>query len=110
MEENLIGLIDGIQRKFNLDVREMARVKDEAIENLMKSYAEEHAKYKIGDFVGNATGIIKVDRVFTHVYGRKFVIIYEGLRYYKRNGVMKKRKKEEVMDYLEGYVKKHRQS
>ena len=55
---------------------------------LIMVYVQEHAKFKIGDFIGNVTGCIKVERISYEWQKRwsLFEIMYSGKRYKKVKG------------------------
>jgi hypothetical protein len=56
---------------------------------LIMEYVQKHAKFKVGDFIGNVTGCIKVDRI-SYEWEKRwslFEITYFGKRYRKVKGV-----------------------
>jgi hypothetical protein len=55
---------------------------------LRVQYVNEHAKFKVGDFIGNVTGTIKVERVSYEWTKRwsQFDIVYYGKRYRRIKG------------------------
>jgi len=57
--------------------------------DLRMQYVNEHAKFKVGDFIGNVTGCIKVDKVSYEWTKRwsQFDIVYYGKRYRKIKGI-----------------------
>jgi hypothetical protein len=55
-----------------------------AIENLKAEYLEMNAKFKIGDFVGNVTGTIKVEKMKCEIFRGSPIIVYTGDRYWKK--------------------------
>lgn len=61
----------------------------EKIKNLKDRYKDANAKFKVGDFVGNVTGIIKVDKV-SAIGGTKRPpsIVYKGKAYKRRGGLL----------------------
>ncbi|RPI84577.1 MAG: hypothetical protein EHM34_03360 [Nitrosopumilales archaeon] len=59
------------------------------IHMLRQEYVQEHAKFKVGDFIGNVTGIIKVERIGYECYGKDDELLdikYFGTRYRKSHG------------------------
>jgi hypothetical protein len=56
---------------------------------LRMQYAQEHAKFKIGDFIGNVTGTIKVEKIGFEWSKRfsSFDIVYSGKRYRRIKGI-----------------------
>jgi hypothetical protein len=63
---------------------EYKKAKHEAI----MQYVQEHAKFKVGDFIGNVTGCIKVEKI-SYEWNKRWtwlVITYSGKRYKKVRG------------------------
>lgn len=55
---------------------------------VVMAYVQEHAKFKIGDFVGNITGCIKVEKI-DYEWNKRwslFEIMYSGKKYKKVKG------------------------
>lgn len=55
---------------------------------LIMEYVREHAKFKIGDIIGNVTGCIKIERI-SYEWDKRwsiFEIMYSGKRYKKVKG------------------------
>ena len=65
-------------------------------------YVLDNAKFKVGDFIGNVTGIIKVDRIGYDMVMGEPQIIYYGKRYKKRNFKLIRTKDKEE-SYLREY-------
>jgi len=58
---------------------------EEDLDALNRQYVQENAEFKVGDFIYNVTGIIKVEQI--HHEGDDFpVVVYYGKRYKKRYG------------------------
>lgn len=57
------------------DIEQEAAMRKRTVYN---SYVREHAKYKVGDIVSDATDTIKIERISYSVEWRKFVIYYYG--------------------------------
>jgi hypothetical protein len=56
---------------------------------LIMKYVQEHAKFKVGDFIGNITGCIKVETI-SYEWEKRwslFEITYSGKKYKKVKGV-----------------------
>jgi hypothetical protein len=60
----------------------------EKIDNLNKEYIKDNAKFKIGDFIYNVTGIIKVEYIGLGISGNKPCIEYSGYKYRKEKGIL----------------------
>jgi hypothetical protein len=63
----------------------------EAKHMLRMQYVKEHAMFKIGDFIGNVTGTIRVEEI-GYEYNKRFqtfIITYKGKRYWRTNGELK---------------------
>jgi hypothetical protein len=59
-----------------------------AKDEVRMQYVKEHAKFKMGDFIGNVTGTIRVERIGYEWSKRfsSFDIIYYGKRYRRIHG------------------------
>lgn len=62
---------------------------EDSIRTLRTEYANDKSTFKVGDFIGNVTGIIKVDSIDL---SPDYVITYTGLRYKKVKGVLSRTK------------------
>lgn len=58
------------------------------VHHLRKEFVKKNAKYKIGDFIQNVTGIIKVETISYEIVKDEIYIAYFGKKYKKRNGVL----------------------
>jgi len=82
---------------------EAERVK--AIKLLLDEYAIENHLYQVGEFIGNVTGIIKVESYWA-TYRRGLVEIhYEGHRYKRTPEGLVRTKDKSKTDFLESLVK-----
>jgi len=74
-----------------------------SIHKLRKKYIEDNAEFKVGDYIYNVTGIIKIDRIGYNIckWSNSPEIIYYGLRYKKMGGELfrTKDKKESSLQY-----------
>jgi hypothetical protein len=59
---------------------EIKRIHDRSIESLHQRFIEENAKFKVGDFVRNVTGIIKIESIRYDQYSDEG-ITYCGFKY-----------------------------
>ena len=73
-------------QEYNGQVDEIYREADARLHRLRLWFVEENAEFKIGDFIYNVTGIIKVDKITYEMFGNEPVIVYKGLRYKKVKG------------------------
>ena len=56
--------------------------------NLRLEYAKSIAKFKVGDFIYNVTGIIKIERIGSQVMFGVPDVLYYGYKYKKAKGVL----------------------
>ena len=62
---------------------------DKGMDELNERYTQENAVFKVGDFIGNVTGIIKIEHISYSDYpnfNSAPDIVYIGKRYKKRYG------------------------
>lgn len=71
---------------------EIIREKDARLHKLRSQYVDENRKFNIGDFIGNVTGIIRVDRIGYEMFFNKVEIVYYGYRYKKNHGLISRTK------------------
>jgi hypothetical protein len=69
---------------------------------LRMDFVVENAQFKVGDFIGNVTGIIKVEDIGYEVMRDMPEIVYHGYRYKKVKGVLS-RTKDMKMSHLRNY-------
>lgn len=84
----------------NLDAEYMGNVRERRLQ-----YVLDNAEFKVGDFIYNVTGIIKVDRIAYDMLGSEPQIRYYGKRYKKLHGKIL-RTKDKKESYLRHNVKK----
>ena len=73
---------------------------EHSLHELRMRFVEENADFKIGDFIGNVTGIIKVERIGYNMMGSVPTIIYHGYRYKKVKGVLSRTKDKNISHLL----------
>jgi len=72
-------------------LKEQEKIEDKyktSIHKLRKKNIEKNAEFKVGDYIYNVTGIIKIDRIGYNIWKWSDTpeIIYYGLRYKKIGG------------------------
>jgi hypothetical protein len=98
--EEYITIKNRLERAFNSNIFD-----------LNKQYAHSLAKFKVGDFIYNTTGIIRVKeiRFETDEDNQVYRIVYRGTRYYKKKGKLIKTKDQthnRLYDYYSSTIKK----
>ena len=86
-------------------IRREAEIQLEYEKNLHKlrtDFVEENAEFKIGNFIGNVTGIIKIKDIGYEMIGNIPEIVYYGFRYKKNKGVIS-RTKDKKLSHLRNY-------
>ena len=73
------------REQYKLLEKEIFDECDIKLHQLRKEYVEKNKKFNIGDFVGNITGIIKIDKIKYNILHDHVEIVYIGLRYKKIN-------------------------
>lgn len=81
-------------------VQELSNKYDLELHLLRLQYVEDNAEYKIGDFIANVTGIIKVERIDYNMMGGVPTIVYHGYRYKKIKGVLSRTKDKNISHLL----------
>lgn len=76
------------------------------LHELRLKYVKENAEFKVGDFIGNVTGIIKVDSIGYERFRERFEITYTGLRYWWGKNKELKRTKDNKPSTLTYELKK----
>lgn len=69
---------------------------ESAVHNIRLKFVKENAEFKVGDFIRNVTGIIKVDEIAYEVFMDTIEIVYKGLRYWPYNGELKRTKDKKI--------------
>ena len=73
------------------------------LHKLKQEYVESNKKFKVGDFVGNVTGIIKVEHISYTDFRDDIEITYIGYRYRKENGVLYRTKNKKLHNFWESH-------
>jgi len=82
-----------LQEKYLREYKELKADFELEKYKLRKKYTSEMARFKVGDFVGNVTGIIKIDNVTCDVHkDGTLSVVYTGLRYKKIKGKLERTK------------------
>lgn len=71
------------------------------LHKLREEYVNINKKYKHGDFVGNVTGIIKVEYITYTIFNDDIEITYIGYRYKKIKGVLYRTKVKKLCELWE---------
>ena len=86
--------------------KELTKQYQMELNRLRKKYVNENSKFNVGEFVGNVTGIIKVDTVhYTH-FMNDIIITYKGLRYKKVKGKLYRTKDNKPAVMVEDNIKR----
>lgn len=90
---------------FLRKIKDIDAEREKAIKLLLHEYAIENHLYQVGEFIGNVTGIIKVESYWA-TYTRGLVEIhYEGYRYKKSPEGLVRTKDESKKIFIEPFVK-----
>jgi len=65
---------------------------DDRIHLLRKKFINDNAEFKVGDFIFNITGIIKIEKILYQVSPTGLETIYSGYRYKKIKNVLSRTK------------------
>jgi len=104
-KQQTLDLINALEKACNEKIRQVKEDYDKKIEIVKKQYVTDNAEFKTGDFVGNVTGIIKVESIHClHKFDMQ--IVYSGIRYHKSKGFLIKNRELVHADYLQSYVRK----
>lgn len=89
-------------RKMENKIYEEYRQK---LHKLRTDYVENNKKFNIGDFIGNVTGIIKVERIGYRIFmeDESIEIIYYGYRYKKFKGNLCRTKNNNISHLWESH-------
>lgn len=66
------------------------------LHKLRLDYINRIAEFNVGDFIGNVTGIIKVEHIGYNMIFDKPEIVYYGYRYKKNKGVLSRTKDKNI--------------
>lgn len=69
-----------------------------AIKALHDEWVQSNAAYKVGDFIANVTGIIKVERISCENFRGEMIIRYYGYRYKQVKGVLSRTKDNKISE------------
>lgn len=68
------------------------------VHQLRLRYVNENAKFEVGDFIRNVTGIIKVENISYDIIKGDIEIVYNGYRYWPHAGVLKRTKDKKISE------------
>ena len=93
------------QTEYNESVAKLDEYYNAKIRDLRQKYIIDNAKFKVGDFVGNVTGIIKVEKIHSDLFRGDINIIYSGYRYKKIKGSLYRTKDNKISNLNEDNLK-----
>jgi hypothetical protein len=73
------------------------------LHKLKQEYVNSNKKYKVGDFVGNVTGIIKVQFISYTDFMDNIEITYIGYSYRKEKGVLYRTNEKKLYNFWESH-------
>lgn len=76
------------------------------LHELKMQYVKDNCKFEVGDFVGNVTGIIKVERISYTDDMKDIEITYFGKRYKKVHGKLLRTKYSNISKMIEKHIQK----
>ena len=82
-----LQIIKELEAKRDLEILNITLKYNKEIKSICNAEAMKNNEFKIGDFIGNVTGIIQIDKIegiYSEYWG--FQIKYSGLRYKKLKG------------------------
>lgn len=94
-------LIDQIKQKMFFEIGKVTIEYNKKIKSICNTEAMENTEFKIGDFIGNVTGIIQIDKIegnYCKFWG--FQIKYSGLRYKKLKGEYLRTKDKSIRSFF----------
>lgn len=91
--------------QYNKDIREIEKKYKEELHIIRTQFVERNKEFNIGDFIGNVTGIIKVERISYRIFYDTIDVEYHGYRYKKHHGELL-RTKDNKMSSLTYSLKK----
>ncbi len=74
------------------------------ISKLRKEYVEANAEFKVGNYVYNVTGIIKIEQIEFSTHSNDY-IIYHGYKYKKVKGALIRTREKEMVAMWHGLKK-----
>jgi hypothetical protein len=90
---------------YNKKRLDLVAVYEMGLHALNQKYVEEIAEFRVGDFIYNVTGIIKVEKISYDMMFDKPQVVYYGYRYKKFKGELLKTK-DKKLSKLRDNVKK----
>lgn len=102
-DKDIIDVYDELSKVLNSEIKLLEENHRIRISLLQNNFARNNAKFKVGDFIGNVCGIIKVDKITGKImqYNKSVHIIYHGLRYKKIHGVLSRTKDRKSCEFWE---------
>ena len=97
------------ESEYNILSANLTLEYDSKLRNLREEYISKKAEFKVGDFIYNVTGIIKINKIGYDLFRGVPEIIYYGYRYKKVKGKVLRTKDKRISD-LRSNVKKLKQS
>jgi len=92
------------ESEYNILSAKLTLEYNKNLDKLRQEYINKNAEFKIGDFIYNITGIIKINKVGYDMFRDFPEIIYYGYRYKKVKGKVL-RTKDKKISYLRSNVK-----
>ena len=83
-------------KEYNKKLSEIELEYEQKLHNLREKFVQDNAEFKIGDFIYNVTGIIKVDKIGYQIFRDFPEIVYYGYRYKKNKGVISRTKDNDI--------------
>lgn len=82
--------------KYNKKLLEIELECKEKKHNLREKFVQDNAEFKVGDFIYNVTGIIKINKIGYEIFKDYPEIVYYGYRYKKQKGVLSRTKDNKI--------------
>lgn len=83
-------------KEYNKKLSELDLEYDDKLRILNEKFIQDKAEFKIGDFIYNVTGIIKVNKIGYEIFRGCPEIIYYGYRYKKVKGFVSRTKDKKI--------------
>lgn len=80
------------QKEFTEREQAIKFTYDSDMKALCDEWIQKNAAFKIGDYIGNVTGIIKVEKITSELFRGEILIHYHGYRYKQVKGVLSRTK------------------
>lgn len=91
------------KEEYKTEERNLRTLFELDLHKLKQEYVESNKKFKVGDFVGNVTGIIKVEYISYTDFSDDIEITYIGYRYRKEKGVLYRTKDKKLHNFWESH-------